>query len=269
LTLDWQTAIEIGRAFPFLEADRIAGDQRIDEGMILCLIHGAVDVVLAVATRAHLVVAGLVPANIHVDAVAMDDRCDRVEERQRIFACLRLDGGGKLGRGERACGDDRVAPFLRREARHNFANNGNEWMRLKLSRNRFGKAIAVDGESAAGRNLVLVGAGHNKRARETHFRMNDTDGIGRRIVGTEGVGADQLRKTVTLVSIRAANAAHFVQDDGDASLGDLPGRFRAGKAAANDVDGRVYIVLHRALTLPTGTKGAAGRPSFLIGLASL
>jgi hypothetical protein len=42
-----------------------------------------------------------------------------------------------------------------------------------------------------------------------------------------GVGADLFRLV----------PAHFVQDDGHASLGDLPGRFGSGEAAADDVDG--------------------------------
>ena len=44
--------------------------------------------------------------------------------------------------------------------------------------------------------------------------------------------------------------AHFVQDDGNAGLGDLPGRFAAGEAAADDVNGA-----HRALvTKPTAAR---------------
>ncbi len=65
------------------------------------------------------------------------------------------------------------------------------------------------------------------------------DGIAGRIVGAEGVGADEFGKAVGLVGIRAAHAAHFVQDDRHAGVGDLPGGFRAGKAAADDVDGRI------------------------------
>jgi hypothetical protein len=38
--LDRQAAVEIGRAFPFLEFGLLAGQQRLDEGLVLRLVIG-------------------------------------------------------------------------------------------------------------------------------------------------------------------------------------------------------------------------------------
>ena len=61
-----------------------------------------------------------------------------------------------------------------------------------------------------------------------------------RIVGAERVGADELGQAVGLVGVGAAHRAHLVQDDGHAGLGDLPGGFRAGEPAADDVNWAEY-----------------------------
>ena len=100
-----------------------------------------------------------------------------------------------------------------------------------------GKAVAVDGERAAGRHLVAIAGPHDQRAGKPHLGMQQPDRIGLGVVGAEGVRADQLGKAVALVRLGAANGAHLVQHDRHARLGRLPRRFRAGEAAADDVDG--------------------------------
>ncbi len=87
-----QAAVEIGRTFPFLELSRIAFDQCCDKSLILVLIHGAVDVILAGASGADLVVARLEPANIHIDRIKMHNRRNRIEKCQCIGASLCLNG---------------------------------------------------------------------------------------------------------------------------------------------------------------------------------
>src|SRR5690606_6800650 len=77
--------------------------------------------------------------------------------------------------------------------------------------------------------------------------MDHADGIGGGVVGAEGIRADELGETVRLVGVGAAHAAHFVEDYGYAGLGDLPGGFRAGQPAADDVDGGEGFVSHAAL----------------------
>src|SRR3546814_4563098 len=54
------------------------------KGEILLLRHRAVDVVLAVAFRADLVPARGHPADVHIDAVAVDDGGDGIEEGEGV-----------------------------------------------------------------------------------------------------------------------------------------------------------------------------------------
>ena len=76
--------------------------RRLDEGVVLLLVERAVDVVLAalVPPRGH-------PGDVHVDAVAVDDRGDGVEEGEGAFARFGGDGLGERGAGQRAGRDDR------------------------------------------------------------------------------------------------------------------------------------------------------------------
>ena len=98
-----------------------------------------------------------------------------------------------------------------------------------------GEAVAVDGERAAGRQLVGVGRAHDQRARAPHLLVQQADGIVGGIVGAEGVGADQLGQAVGEMRIGAAHRPHLVQHHGHAGRRDLPGGFRAGEAAADDM----------------------------------
>ena len=84
--LDGQAAVEIGCAFPLLELGLLAIHQRRDEGLVLVLVHRAVDVVLAVASRPDLVVARLEPGDVHIDRLDMHDRRDCVEEGEGVRA---------------------------------------------------------------------------------------------------------------------------------------------------------------------------------------
>src|SRR5205085_5655177 len=89
---------------PVAEFAFLAVEQTLMEGEILVLRHRAVDVVLVplVPARRH-------PANVHVDAVAVDDRRDRVEEGERVRTRGRADRFGEKRRGERSGGDDGLA----------------------------------------------------------------------------------------------------------------------------------------------------------------
>ena len=64
---DRQAAVEIGRRFPFVKRRLVAGDQRLDEGLILFARQRAIDVVGAGAAGTGLVVARLEPRDIHID----------------------------------------------------------------------------------------------------------------------------------------------------------------------------------------------------------
>jgi len=79
-----------------------------------------------------------------------------------------------------------------------------------FSRHRIGKSVAVDGKRATGRHLAAIGTGHDQGTGEAHFRMDHADGVRRRIIGAEGIGADELGQAVGLVGIGTAHAAHLV-----------------------------------------------------------
>ena len=77
--------------------------------------------------------------------------------------------------------------------------------------------------------------------RAPHLLVQKPDGVRLPVVGAERVGAHELGETVGLVGVRHPHGAHLVQHDGHAGAGDLPGGFRAGKAAANDVNGLEFL----------------------------
>ena len=67
--------------------------------------------------------------------------------------------------------------------------------------------------------------------------MQQADGVVGGVVGAERVGADELGQAVGAVRLGHPQRAHLVQDDANARIGDLPGGFRTGKAAADHMDG--------------------------------
>ncbi|MNQ91712.1 hypothetical protein D3C85_1071060 [compost metagenome] len=167
----------------------------------------------------------------------MDDGGDGVEEAQAFLAGHLEDGVGQGGRGQRAGGDDDVFPFLRRQAGDFLAHDGDQRMSFQLGRHGLRKAVAIDRQGAARRDLMGVAAFHDDRAERAHLGVQQADGVVFPVVRTEGVGADQFGQAIRLVRVGldARHAAHFMQDDGHAGLGDLPGGFGAGEAAADDV----------------------------------
>ena len=97
------------------------------------------------------------------------------------------------------------------------------------------EAVPVDGERAAGRQLVRVGRAHDQRAGAAHLLVQQADGVVLRIVGAEGVGADQLGEVLGEMRFGAARRPHLVQHHGHARLRELPRRLAAREAAAHDV----------------------------------
>ena len=234
--LDRQAAVEIGRGgFPIVERCLFAGEQRIDEGVILFAGERAIDVVGARTAGPGLVVARLEPGDVKVDAVAMDDRRDGVEEGERVFAGEPADGGGEIGRGKRSGGDDDAVPVGRRQ-RDLAARERDQRMGFQRRRHRGGKAVAVDRQRAARRDLVAIRRAHDERAEPAHLLMQQADGIVRGVVGAERIGADQLGIAVGLVRGGRPLRPHLVQRDRHAGLRELPGGLRAGEAAADDMD---------------------------------
>src|SRR5690606_18646360 len=103
---------------------------------------------------ADLVPARLIPGDIHVDALEMDDRGDGIEESELVLAGGGADALGQAGRGERAGGDDDKAGFGQRIDA--LANDLDVRMRCERRRDAIGEAVTIDGERGACRYLMLV-----------------------------------------------------------------------------------------------------------------
>ncbi len=176
-------------------------------------VHRAVDVVGAGAAWADLVVARLHPADVHVDAFAVYDGRDGVEEGQRILAGQRLDRAAEGRGGERAGRDDDAVPILRRQAGDLAALERDQRMARNALGDLGGKAVAVHRQRAARRQLMRVARRHDQRAAAAHFLMQQPDRVGFPLVRAEGVGADQLGETAGLMRLGHADGAHLVQDD--------------------------------------------------------
>ena len=98
------------------------------------------------------------------------------------------------------------------------------------------KEIAVDSERRSRGHLVDIGLAHNDRAEGTHFAVEEADGVAVAIVATEAVRAHHLGKRIALMRRgHVAAATHFGQADAETGLGELPGGFGPGEAAADDV----------------------------------
>jgi len=67
--------------------------------------------------------------------------------------------------------------------------------------------------------------------------VQQTHSIVGRVVGAEGIGADEFGKAVGAVGLGHSVRPHLVQHHTDSGIGDLPGGFRAGEARADDVHG--------------------------------
>ena len=101
------------------------------KGAILRFIHGAVDIVLAFA----LVPARGIPCDVHVDAVMVHNRRYGVEKGEAVLAGFRHDAFGKVGRGQRARGNDDRA--IRRNGIHTLAHDFYIWIVVQILGNGF------------------------------------------------------------------------------------------------------------------------------------
>ncbi len=206
------------------------------EGEIFVLGHRAVDVIaFLVGGGSALVPARLNPADLHVDALAMDDGCDGIEECQPVLPGgrddalrQRLSGQRTGGHDGRAFGGQRVDPL---------ADDGDIRVRREHTLDLGAKCVAIDRHCRACGHSRRLARAHDQAVEPAHLVMQQPDRVLLVIVGTEGIGAHQLGEPVGVVRGRGVTAAaHFGQADTIAALRQLPGRFASGEAAADDVD---------------------------------
>ena len=118
---------------------------------------------------------------------------------------------------------------------------------LYCGADRLRKTVPVDRERAARRHLVCVGGGEDDRGKAPHLFMQKADRRGLRVVGTERVGANEFRQAAGTMHLGGTLRPHFMQYRRHPGAGDLPGRFRAGKTAADDMDRGHTFAAARAL----------------------
>ena len=223
--LDGQAAVEIGHILPFLELGLGTVEQGLNKGLILLLVHGAIDIGRLVAAGAFLVIARLTPRNVHIDAVRMDDGGDGVEEGQLPLAG-QVQDGLRQGRGSQGTGrDNDIVPVRWRQPLDLFAQNGDQGVGFEPGGDGRRKALPVHGQRAARRHLMDVGTAEDDRVAAAHLGMEQANGIMLPIVRPERVGTDQFGQSLGLMGLGAAHGAHLVQDDRHARLSRLPGRF--------------------------------------------
>src|SRR4029078_289826 len=98
------------------------------------------------------------------------------------------------------------------------------------------KSLAVDGQRAAGGDLIGVGGTHDKGAQAPHFLMRETDGVVLLVVGAKRVRADQFGEQCSLVGRGFADGTHLVKNGPHAERCDLPRTLPTSPAAAAECD---------------------------------
>ena len=224
-------ALEVRHRVELVRRGLIGRRERVEERLVLLARHRAVEVrAVALAFHRLLAVARRAEDDVVIDGVVRDDRRDRVVERQRLHAEPRANGGGERVGGERPGRDDAG----RRQRNGLLAHDGDARMRRDAScTHGRGKDVAVDGERAAAGHARFVGALEDHAAEQAHLGLQQAVRV-RRLGALEGVGADELGEAIGLVRLGAAHGPHLVQHDVVPALGELPGGFAAGEAAADD-----------------------------------
>ena len=178
--------------------------------------------------------------------MAVHDRRDRVEKGERAFAGQPADRLGQRRGGERPGRDNHIVPVLRRQAGDLAAVERYKRMTEKRGFDGLREAVAIDGERASGRHLMRISALKDDRAEGAHLAMQDPDRVGRGVVGSEGIRANQLGQMGSAVRGRRSNRPHFMQNHRNPGIRRLPCGFRAGQSSANDVDRTHGRACHKA-----------------------
>ena len=220
---DRQAAVEIRRCgLEIVKRNFVAGVKRVDKGVVLRARQRTIDVIGARAAGAGLVVARLKPRDVEVDRVAVDDRRNGIEERQRVFAGELRIVSASAGEVSGPVATDDVVPLRRRLGDFRPVDL-DERLGFQRRGDRGGESVAIDGERAAGRQLVEIGRAHHQRVEPAHLGMQKADRAALSVIGAERIGTNQLGKVSGLVHGSRARRAHFVQHNRDAAARELPG----------------------------------------------
>ena len=100
-----------------------------------------------------------------------------------------------------------------------------------------GKSVAVDGQCAAGGNLIGVGGTHDQRSQPAHFRVQQPNRIVGGIVRAKRIGTHEFGEAVGAMGFGHPVGPHLVQNHWNSRFGNLPGCLRAGEAGADNMHG--------------------------------
>ena len=87
--------------------------------------------------------------------------------------------------------------------------------------------LAIDRQRSASRHARDFGGVHHERVEPPHFLFQQADRVVE-LVAAERVAAHQLGEPIGLVHVGRPRGPHFVDGDGNAASGGLPGRFATG-----------------------------------------
>ncbi len=175
-----------------------------------------------------------------VDRVGIDDRRDRVVERQRVGPEPRPERRRQRVGRERAGGHDAWG----RNRRHLAAFDGDERVGLDARRDRRRELFPVDREGGPGGDARPVRRGQHHAAERPHLLFQEPVSVGD-LGALEGVGADQLREVAGPVGRRLPHGPHLVEDDRHPALRELPRRFAPGQPPAGNVDRHARKIVPR------------------------
>ena len=202
----------------------LGGAQLLNEGGILRLIHGAVDVV-----RRALIIAAGEKGAVHIHALKRDNGRDGIIKMQVELRTQALD---LLGHGitrERTGRNDDLALGDGGRLR---ALNGDIRVRADALRDLAGEGLTVHGKRAAGGDTVMICTGDHDGIKPPQLLLEQTDGIGE-LIAAQRVGADELRKVFRYVCGGHFLGFHLDQVHRDAAPGQLP-RALASRQARTD-----------------------------------
>ena len=83
---------------------------------------------------------------------------------------------------------------------------------------------------------MFIGTAHDDGTSTAHFIMDQANRIVFLVIGPKRVRTDQFGAFVGMVGIGWSHRAHFMKDDGHASLGQLPGGFTTGQTGTNNMN---------------------------------
>ena len=275
---DREAALEIGRRFfPLVKFDFLAGEQCRDKRFVFVAFERTIDVIRDPAARPNFIVARLKPRRVEIDRIAMHDRRDCVEKRQRFLAGQLADRLGQSRRGQRTGRNDDFVPLGRRQPRDLLAAYLDKRLRNERRFDRLGKPHAVDRQRAPRRHLVRVGRAQDQRAALPHLFVQQADRVLLRIVRAEGIGADELGQARAEMRLGLPHRPHLVQHHRHPGARHLPRRLAAGQPATDHMHrfhaelGAVCGPATQAPQWPQGMIGTVeiafcGEPSMILSL---